>query len=83
MTSEQITTNARRVAEVLFQVFALLNYTYKEAATVATNALIEFIVMLSKRVGSDADAELMRFFNYINAVRQCYEREKSEIKQGS
>ena len=83
MTNEELQKDANRLAEILYQFCALIGYSFRDAITIVTFAIIDFVMLFTKQCGGDADAELDKFAAYINAIRVNYQKTKEEQKGAS
>ena len=83
MTNEEMQKDANRLAEILYQFCALIGYQFKEAITIVTFAIIDFVMIFTKQCGGDPEAELDRFAGYVNSIRDNYKNSKEEQSKAS
>ena len=83
MTDEQITSDARRLSEIIFQIGAMREYSYRLAFTIVAYAVIYFIISLSKQAGLSAYKEAHSFVQFLNNVLKTWDGVTEEQKGAS
>ena len=83
MTNEQRQKDARRLSEILYQFCALMGYSFRDAVTIITYAVLEFVVIITTQNKGDESEEIERFANYVNTIAASYKRAAEDKKKGS
>ena len=83
MTNEEMQKDARRLSEILYQLCALMGYSFRDAVTIITFAIIDFVVVITTQNKGNESEELERFANYVNTIAASYKRAAEDKKKGS
>ena len=82
MSDEQITSASRRMAEVLYQMSAMVGYGYKIAFTIAAYAVMYFVVYIAKNAQLDEHQEVRNLAKFISDVAKIWGKE-TDIQKGA
>ena len=83
MTNEEKQKDARRLSEILYQFCALMGYSFRDAVTIITYAIVDFVVIITTQNKGNESEEIERFANYVNTIAVSYKRVTAEQKKGS
>ena len=83
MTNEEKQKDARRLSEILYQFCALMGYSFRDAVTIITYAIVDFVVIITTQNKGNESEEIERFANYVNTIAAIYKRAAAEQKKGS
>ena len=83
MTDEQITNDSRRLSEIIFQIGAMRDYSYRLAFTIVAYAVMYFILALSKQAGFDEHEEARNFVQFLGNVLKVWDGVAEEQKGGN
>jgi hypothetical protein len=83
MTNEERQKDARRLSEILYQFCALMGYSFGDAVSIITYAIIEFVVVITTQNKGNESEEIERFANYVNMIAASYKRAAEDKKKGS
>ena len=83
MTNEEMQKDARRLSEILYQFCALMGYSFRDAVTIITLAIIDFVLIITTQNKGNESEEIERFANYINTIAASYKRATEDKKKGS
>lgn len=83
MTDEQITSDARRLSEVFYQIGALKGYDYKLSFTIMAYAILWFVLALAKLAGLDEHQEARNFCRFITNVVNLWDDTEEKQKGAS
>ena len=82
MSDEQITSASRRMAEVLYQMSAMVGYGYKIAFTIVVYAVMYFVVYIAKNAQLDEHQEVRNLAKFISDVAKVWDKE-TDIQKGA
>lgn len=82
-TNEERQKDARRLSEILYQFCALMGYSFRDAVTIITFAIVDFIVVLTTQNKGNVSEEIENFANYVNTIAASYKRATEDKKKGS
>lgn len=83
LSDEQITTDARRLAEVFYQIFALRGYDYRMSFTIAAYAVLYFIISVARQAGMESFQEAQKFLQFLGDVLKTWNNVTEEQKGAS
>lgn len=83
MTNEEKQKDARRLSEILYQFCALMGYSFRDAVTIITFAIVDFVMVITTQNKGNESEEIERFANYVNTIAASYKRAAEEKKKGS
>lgn len=83
MTNEEKQKDARRLSEILYQFCALMGYSFRDAVTIITFAIVDFVMAITTQNKGNESEEIERFANYVNTIAASYKRAAAEQKKGS
>ena len=83
MTDEQITSDARRLSEIIFQIGAMRDYSYRLTFTIVAYAVLYFILALSKHAGFSEYEEAHNFVQFLGNVLKAWDGVTEEQKGAS
>ena len=81
LTDEKLIEDSRRIAEILFQICALVNYNFRELIMVVTYGVVHFVMAMANNAGRDVDNELSMFAVYVHNICKAYEKTKNDDKE--
>ena len=82
MSDEQITSASRRMAEVLYQMSAMVGYGYKIAFTIVAYAVMYFVMYIAKNAQLDEHQEVRNLAKFISDVAKVWDKE-TDIQKGA
>ena len=83
MTNEEKQKDARRLSEILYQFCALMGYSFRDAVTIITLAIVDFVMVITTQSKGNESEEIERFANYVNTIAASYKRAAEDKKKGS